>query len=91
MRIGKPSRILDRGPEATIFVFDADVSLEQYHEAMSLLTADAPTLQKTMVEQLYVGRTVLNQRAKALRITYDVFITGLAVSLAVFGFVLVRQ
>ena len=55
------------------------------------LAADGPGLQKAMVDQLYFSRSVINARAKALRVTYDVFLYGLAVSLAAFGFVLVRR
>ena len=65
--------------------------MQQYEEAMNMLPSDGQTLQKTMIEQLFVSRTVLNRRAKALKVTYDVFIYGLALSLAAFAFVLVRQ
>jgi hypothetical protein len=34
---------------------------------------------------------VLNRRAQALKVTYDVFIYGLALSLGVFAFVLIRR
>jgi hypothetical protein len=44
-----------------------------------------------MVDQLYFSRVVLNQRRRALRLTYDVFIYGLVLSIASFAFVLVRQ
>jgi hypothetical protein len=82
---------VQRAEAAKVFMFDAEVSLAQYQEAMGQLALDGQTLQKTMVEQLYVGRTIMNQRARALRVTYDVFIYGLALSLGVFGFVLIRQ
>jgi Family of unknown function (DUF5706) len=80
-----------RGDAAVVFAIDADVSLEQYQEAMSVIAEDGAALQKTMVEQLYAGRSVLNQRTRGLRFTYDAFIYGLAFSLAVFAFVLVRR
>jgi predicted metal-dependent HD superfamily phosphohydrolase len=90
MRLDRP--VLRRaGRAAAVFAFDAGVSLEQYEEAMNLLASDGATLQKTMIEQLFVSRKVLNRRAQALKITYDVFIYGLAFSLAVFAFVLIRQ
>jgi hypothetical protein len=79
------------GRAGAVFAFDASVSMQQYEEAMNMLTSDGQTLQKTMIEQLFVSRTVLNRRAKALKVTYDVFIYGLALSLAAFDFVLVRQ
>ena len=74
-----------------MFAFDAGLSLEQYEQAMNMLASDGATLQKTMVEQLFVSRSLINRRAKALKVTYDVFIYGLAFSLAVFAFVLIRQ
>jgi hypothetical protein len=58
---------------------------------MAALASDATMLQKAMIDQLYFSRILLNQRARALRVTYDVFIGGLALSLAVFAFVLIRQ
>jgi predicted metal-dependent HD superfamily phosphohydrolase len=89
----KPPRREERGPGANVFVFDqsAPVSLQQYQESMNTLALDGPLLQKTMIEQLYFSRRVLQQRARALRVTYDVFLYGLAGSLAAFAFVLVRQ
>jgi Family of unknown function (DUF5706) len=84
-----PSRPTSQG--AAIFAFDADVSLEQYEEAMNVLATDGATLQKTMIEQLHAGRAILNQRTRGLRATYDAFIYGLAFSLAVFAFVLIRR
>jgi Family of unknown function (DUF5706) len=93
MRLGRPPQIrgVPRAEAAKVFMFDAEVSLAEYQEAMSQLALDGQTLQKAMIEQLYRGRTVMNQRARALRITYDVFIYGLALSLGVFGLVLIRQ
>ena len=76
---------------AAIFALNADVSLEQYQEAMNVIAADGAMLQKTMVEQLYARRTILSQRTRGLRATYDAFIYGLAFSLAVFAFVLIRR
>ena len=62
-----------------------------WHEAWSALALDGPMLQKAMIDQLYFSRILLNERARALRLTYDVFIYGLAAALAVFAFVLVRR
>jgi predicted metal-dependent HD superfamily phosphohydrolase len=92
MRI-KPRKLEGPGHGANVFVFDSSVpvTLEQFHESMAALAMDGPGLQKAMVDQLYFSRGVLNARAKALRVTYDVFIYGLALSLAAFAFVLVRQ
>ncbi|HYV65901.1 MAG TPA: Pycsar system effector family protein [Myxococcales bacterium] len=79
------------GQGQSVFAFDSSVSLQQYQESMSELALDGPRLQKAMVDQLYVSRIVLNERARALRLTYDVFIYGLALALAVFAFVLIRR
>jgi hypothetical protein len=76
---------------AAIFNFDGDISLDQYREAMNVLATDDASLQRTMVEQLHAGRAVLNERTLGLRATYDAFIYGLAFSLAVFAFVLIRR
>ena len=90
MRLDRP-QAMGRGPGATVFTFDAGVSMQQYEDAMGLLAADGATMQKTMIEQLFVSRKVLNRRAQALKVTYDVFIFGLALSLGVFAFVLIRR
>jgi predicted metal-dependent HD superfamily phosphohydrolase len=89
----KPRRWEGPGHGSNVFIFDSTVpvSLEQYQQSMAALALDGPGLQKAMVDQLYFSRGVLTQRAKALRVTYDVFIYGLALSLAAFAFVLVRQ
>jgi hypothetical protein len=90
-------RLKPRRPEVSgghgsnVFVFDASVSLQQYQESMGALALDGPLMQKAMIDQLYFSRILLNERARALRLTYDVFIYGLACALAVFAFVLVRQ
>ena len=95
MRVGRnhARRAASAGPGANVFVFDpeAPVSLQQYQESMSAIALDGPRMQKAMVEQLYFSRELLKQRARALRVTYDVFIYGLAGSLAVFAFVLLRR
>jgi Family of unknown function (DUF5706) len=92
MRIG-PMRREQASHATNVFVIDnaAPVSLEQYQESMNALAVDGPGLQQAMIQQLYFSREILNQRRRALRLTYDVFIYGLAFSLAVFAFVLVRQ
>jgi len=92
MRLG-PLRRAQTSHATNVFVFDnsAHVSLEQYQESMNALAVDGPGLQQAMIQQLYFSREILNQRRRALRLTYDVFIYGLAFSLAVFAFVLVRR
>jgi len=91
MRLERPQVPGGAGRGATVFTFDAGVSMQQYEEAMGLLAGDGATMQKTMIEQLYASRKVLNRRAQALKVTYDVFIYGLALSLGVFAFVLIRR
>ena len=95
MRVGRNQAraAAARWPGANVFVFDpeAQISLQQYQESIHALSLDTPLMQKAMVEQLYFSRELLQQRARALRLTYDVFIYGLAVSPAVFAFVLLRR
>ncbi|HYY53608.1 MAG TPA: Pycsar system effector family protein, partial [Myxococcales bacterium] len=90
MRFERPAP-LRSGPGATVFGFDPRTSMQQYEEGMGMLVADGPTMQKAMIEHLYVIRKMLNRRGQALKITYDVFIFGLALSLGVFAFVLIRR
>jgi hypothetical protein len=59
--------------------------------ALGLLADDDASMQKTMIQHLYATRKLLDRRARALKVTYDVFIFGLALSLGVFAFVLIRR
>lgn len=72
------------------FTNDNSVSLEEYAERMNRLVPDVPALRKTMIEHMYFVRKMLIARQRALRITYDVFIGGLAVSLLAFAIALIK-
>jgi hypothetical protein len=60
-------------------------SLEEYRGRMNRLATDWPALQQTLVEDLYFIRKLLLERMKVLRLSYDVFIGGLAVSMLAFA------
>src|SRR5207248_1237539 len=78
--------------EANLLVFTnlEPVSLQEYLDRMNRLALDVPGLQKSMLEHLYFVRKLLVERQRALRITYDVFIYGLALSVLVFVVALLR-
>jgi predicted metal-dependent HD superfamily phosphohydrolase len=70
---------------------EADVPLHQYLERMGQLTADAPALQKAMLEYLYFARKLLIGRRKMLQLTYNIFIYGLAASVLLFVIAILRS
>jgi len=65
---------------------DMKISLPDYLERMNRLVADEPVLQRAMFESLYFGRNLIIHRRRALQLTYDIFIYGLAISLVLFMF-----
>ncbi len=67
------------------FTNDVPVSLQEYSARMNHLARDVPALQKTMIEEMYFVRKMLLARQRAMRLTYDIFIYGLAVSIVVFA------
>jgi hypothetical protein len=69
------------------FFNETPLSLSNYTEQMLALLADPPRFQRQVIEHLYFARDILDERGRALRITYAVFIYGIA--LAVLGFVVV--
>ena len=73
------------------FTNDSSVSLQEYAARINHLALDVPALQKTMIEQMYFVRKMLLARQRAMRLTYDVFIYGLAVSVLVFAVALVGR
>jgi predicted metal-dependent HD superfamily phosphohydrolase len=81
-----------RTHEANLLAFtnDTAVSLQEYSGRMNHLALDVPGLQKTMIEQMYFVRKMLLARQRSMRLTYDIFIVGLALSLVVFAVALVR-
>ena len=95
MRSSRSSVLRDevRTHEANLLLFTNDVSLSmpEYLEQMTRIALDGPGLQKAMMEHLYFVRKMLLNRQRALRITYDVFIYGLALSLLVFAVTLIRR
>jgi hypothetical protein len=74
-----------------MFTNDVPWSLEEYRGRMNRLAANWPALQQTLVEDMYFLRKLLIERAKALTITYDVFIVGLAISLVAFAVAIIRH
>jgi hypothetical protein len=93
---GKLRRVL--GADATVhdqnllsFTNDTALPIQEYTARMDRLAADAPALKQAMMEDLYFGRKLLHLRAKALAISYDVFIIGLAISLVAFAVALIRS
>jgi len=56
---------------------------------MNRLATDWPALQQTLVEDLYFIRKLLLERMQVLRLSYDVFIGGLAVSVLAFAIAVV--
>ena len=79
--------------EANLLVMnnEEDVRLPDYMERMNQLLADAPALQKAMVEYLYFGRTMLVRRRKTLQLTYDIFIYGLAIAVLFFAVAMILR
>lgn len=70
---------------------EVNFSLHEYLERMKDLTADAPALQKAMIEYVYFMRKLLMRRRRDLQLTYNIFIYGLAASLAFFTIAIIRQ
>jgi Family of unknown function (DUF5706) len=86
--LGADAAVHDRN--LLMFTNDAPWSLEEYRRRMNQLATDWPGLQQTLVEDLYFLRKLLLQRTKMLKISYDVFIVGLAVSMLAFAVAVVR-
>ncbi len=70
------------------FTNDVPLTLQEYSARMNRLAQDAPSLQKAMFEELYFVRKMLMRRQRAMRLTYDIFIYGLALSIAAFAMAL---
>jgi predicted metal-dependent HD superfamily phosphohydrolase len=68
-----------------------EVSLPAFLAHIRELAADAPALQRSYMECIYFGRKYLIQRKKALQLTYDIFICGLAGALLLFVLAMVRN
>jgi len=70
---------------------EADLSLPEYVHRVNQLVADAPALQNAMIEYLYFGRRMIILRRRALALTYNVFLFGLAIGLISFVVAMARQ
>jgi hypothetical protein len=73
-----------------MFSNDTPWTLDEYQGRMNQLATNWPALQQTLVEDMYFIRKLLLDRAKALRVSYDLFIAGLAISLLVFAVAVIR-
>ena len=82
-----------RVQDANLLVFtnETPASLSEYTEHMSGLVADPAQFQRRVLEHLYFIRKMLLRRAKALRLTYDVFIYGLTLAIVAFIVTLARR
>jgi len=57
---------------------------------MNRLATNWPELQQTLVDDMYFIRKLLLERTKALRVSYDVFIAGLAIAVVAFIVAIIR-
>jgi hypothetical protein len=73
------------------FLNENPLSLSEYTTDMCGLIADAPQFQQKVIEHLYFGRTLLAERGKALRLTYNVFIYGITLAVVAFVVVLAKR
>jgi uncharacterized membrane protein len=97
MRSGRSSLTRILGQDAAVhdqnllmFSNETPWSLEDYRGRMNRLATNWPELQQTLVEDMYFIRKLLMERTKALRISYDIFIGGLAVSVVAFAIAMIR-
>ena len=63
---------------------DGKLSLADYLDRMNGLVTNSTELQRVLFEYLYFLRNLIIHRKKLLRLTYDIFIVGLAVSVSLF-------
>lgn len=61
------------------------MKLEEYEWAMSELTKDKDYVYSSLTKDLYFLGLVLNKKYKILRITYNIFMLGMIVSVLAFG------
>jgi hypothetical protein len=69
---------------------EENITLASYLQRMTALVSDGPALQAAMMEYLYYARKRLIHRRRSLKLTYDIFIYGLAVSVALFVVAILR-
>jgi len=97
MRLGRSSLRRILGADALVhdenllmFSNDTPWTLEDYRGRMNRLASNWTALQQTLVEDMYFIRKLLLERTKALKVSYDVFIAGLAISLLAFAIAIIR-
>ncbi|TMA19234.1 MAG: hypothetical protein E6J84_04505 [Deltaproteobacteria bacterium] len=73
-----------------MFSNDTPWSLDEYRARMNRLATSWPALQQTLVDDMYFIRKLLLERTKALRVSYDVFIAGLAIAVVAFVVAIIR-
>lgn len=74
-----------------MFTNDTPVTYSTFAERMSELIRDPPQLQSTMIQHMYLIRSMLLGRARALSITYGMFIYGLAIAVLAFAVALITR
>ena len=87
MRAGRELRNLDDGAHdgsLLLTTTDLKMSLPEYLDRMNGLMSDGAALQQALFEYLYFGRNLIIHRKRMLKLTYDIFIVGLAISLMLF-------
>ena len=88
MRAGRELRNLDDGAphdgSLLLTTTDLKMSLPEYLDRMNGLMSDGAALQQALFEYLYFGRNLIIHRKRMLKLTYDIFIVGLAISLMLF-------
>ncbi len=70
---------------------EVPLTLSEYTDRMSTLVADPPEFQRKVLEHLYFVRAELIGRGKSLRLTYAVFLYGIALAVVAFVVVLARR
>src|SRR6266550_1702618 len=73
-----------------MFSNDTPWSLDEYRARMNRLATNWPALQQTLVDDMYFIRKLLLERTKALRVSYDIFIAGLAIAVFAFAVAIIR-
>lgn len=70
---------------------EVPLSSSEYTERMAALLADPRDFQQKVLEHLYLVRTELIGRGRSLRLTYAVFLYGIALAVVAFVVVLARR
>jgi hypothetical protein len=97
MRVGRltmglrPNELAAHDQNLLALVSQAPVDREEYTRRIEGLAQDVHGLRRTMIEATYFARRMLDWRGRMLRMTYDVFIVGLAVSVAAFAVAILHK